>query len=120
MTYTEEYKRFIDQMDAGVPVIASEVGKLISKLAQYFGDAVIECAKAERIYNKKLVEFEKSNDENGKPLSSTKAEHYANETDEHYNLAVSEGNVKSIETMINALKSLQKGLGNEYSHIGNN
>src|SRR3990167_8089721 len=100
--YVDDYKQFINNIETGVPVTALDTGKLISRMAQHFSDAVMECAKAEQAYNKKLVEFEKGNDDNGKSLSSAKAENFAKATDEYYLYTVSEGSVKSIEQMINA------------------
>lgn len=118
MTYTEEYAEFIKNMESGIPVTPADVGKLTAKLAQYFSDAVAETTITEQAYNQKVVEFEKQLDENGKPLTSAKADHYSKATDEYLKYNSAKGKVLGIEQMINALKSLQKGLMNEFSHFG--
>lgn len=117
--YEIEYKNFVTSLEQGIPVSGEDVGKLIVRMAQYFSEAVKEAAATEFSYNKKLLDFEKQSDENGKPLSSTKAENYAKATPEYYAYTLAKGNVNVIEQQINGLKALQKGLSNEYSHLSN-
>ena len=114
-----EYKNFIASLEQGNPVSGEEVGKLIVRLAQYFSEAVKEASSTEFAYNKKLVEFETKTDDGGKVLSSTKAENFAKATPEWLAFSLAEGDVAVIEQQINGLKSLMKGVSNEYSHFGN-
>lgn len=116
MTYADEYDAFVKKMDANIPIGAEEVGKLIVKGAQYYGQAVSRAVAAEFAYNKRIIEFEKSTDENGKPLSSAKAENFAKATDEYLNYIDAKSLVSTIEQQINSLKALQKGLTNEFSY----
>jgi len=118
MTYLETYKEFMVKVESNLPIDGLEVGRLIAVMAQYFAEAVQLAVTSERDYNNKLVEFEKQVDENGKALSSAKAEAFSKATDEWSLYSKTKGDVNSLETLINALKSLQKGTMNEYSHFG--
>lgn len=117
--YKDEYKAFIDEYNSS-PIIAEKVGITIAKMAQYFADANSLYAEKLMLYNKAAENFEKSTDEaTGKPISSSKAKVLASATKESDELLSAKADVENIEQMINALKSLQKGILNEYSHIGN-
>ena len=118
-TYEREYHKFIEEIGSGGSVSAEDVGVLISKLAQHYSDAVKRTSIAEMSYNKKLVEFEQGADESGKSISSIKAANLSKATEEYELYLAGKGDVVSVEQMINALKSLQKALLNEYSHFGN-
>lgn len=119
MTYTENYNEFVAKMESGLPITAEEIGQLIAKMAQYFAVEKQAEATAEYAFNRKLVEFEKQTDDNGKPLSSAKAEAFANATEERKVFLMTEAHVASLEQMINALKSYQRGVQNEFSYAGN-
>jgi hypothetical protein len=116
MDYKKEFQEFIQSMEAGQPVPSEAVGKLIVKMASYFSQAVSLAVKAEYAFNKKLAEFEGKVDENGKSLSSTKATSQAQATPEYLDYISAKGDVVSLEQYINALKSLQKSLANEFSY----
>lgn len=118
MTYKEEYKLFMETLESGEPIPAETVGRLIVKFAQYFSDAISEAVKTEYRYRKILAVYENKTDDNGKPLSSTKAEAQAEATPEYLAYIEAKANVTSIEVCINAFKSLQKSLQNEYQHMG--
>lgn len=117
--YSQDYKNFVTSIEQGQPISGEETGKLIVRMAQFFSEAVKQAATAEFAYNKKIVEFEKQTDDNGKPLSSTKAENFAKASPEYLAYLGAKGDVAVIEQMINSLKALQKGLSNEYSHFSN-
>lgn len=102
------------------PIDATEIGRLVVVLAHYFSVAGLNAAVAERDYNRRLAEYESGKDEAGKPLPSTKAKSYAEATDEYFKFIEAKAHVSSIEQMINALKSLQRGTINEYAHMGDN
>jgi hypothetical protein len=119
MTFLEQYNDFIAKMESGTPIEGAEVGQLIAKMAQYFANEKQNEAKSEYTYSKKLVEFEKQTDDNGKALSSAKAEAFAKATPEYEALITAEARVASIEQIINALKSLQRGVLNEFAYAGN-
>lgn len=116
MTFQEEYAALMNNINNGLPITAKDVGELIVKGAHYFGEAVTALVAAEFAFNRKIVEFEKQKDENDKPLSSAKAENYAKATDEYLGYADAKARVAAIEQQINALKSLQKGLSNEFAY----
>lgn len=118
MEYEKEYQLIVDKIKSSVEISSQEVGETIVKMAQFFGEAVKNLTSAEYSYTKKVVEFEQKTDENGKALSSTKAESFAKATPEYLAYSMAKGHVSIIEQQINGLKALQKGLSNEYSHQG--
>jgi len=117
MNYQIEYKNFIDSYVNG-ETTGIDVGELIARLAQYYADANGAYVIALRFYNIKYAEFESSIDAAGKQISSSKAKVLVSATGENNALEDAKMHLSNIEMMINALKSLQKGILNEYSHMG--
>lgn len=117
--YQVEYKSFMERIAQNEPVDARSIGELVVRLAHYFSDSLGEQSKAEYTYQKTLVQFEKSTDEGGKALSSTKAENFAKGSPDYGALLSAKAHVLAIEQMINALKTYQRGVTNEFSHMGN-
>ncbi|MCK9369485.1 hypothetical protein M0R04_06095 [Candidatus Dojkabacteria bacterium] len=115
MNYQDEYQQFVKILEAGEPIPAEDVGRLIVRMASHFSIAVSNAVKAEYAYNKKLAEFESKRDENDQILSSTKAEAQAKATPEYFAYTSAKGEVTSLEQMINALKSMQKSLQNDFN-----
>lgn len=118
LTYITEYSEFIDNYKAG-EVSGEQVGEKIARFASYFAMHNMEYAAAEFERSKVAAVNESKVDDNGKQLSSTKAQVLTDATPEAATYRKAKVHVQNIEMMINALKSLQKGLLNEYSHMGN-
>ena len=118
MTYKEEYKKFLEEYKRGLTG-GAEIGEMIARMAQYFSELNLQLADAEIAYNKKAAEVEQQTDDNGKPLSSAKAKVYTDSTPEAAVAITAKAHVNNVEQCLNALKSLQKGVLNEYSHLGN-
>ena len=118
MEYQTEYKSIVDKITSHVEIGGQEVGEMIVKMAQFFGEAVSSLTSSEYKFRIKLNECEKETDENGKILSSTKAESRANATPEYLAYITAKGHVSVIQEGINALKSLQKAKSNEYQNQG--
>lgn len=116
--YKSEYATFMQLIDSGTPVEAETVGRLIVKFAGYFSEAVAVSARLEHGFNKTLAQTEETTDPSGKPISSTKAEHIARATDSYRDYLLAKSDVLAIEQCINALKSLQKSLQNDFSYSG--
>ena len=95
------------------------VGEIIVKMAQYFGIYNLQLVSAEHIFAKKIAEIGGRADDNGKVISSAKAKSIADATDEALLRDMARAHVQNQEAYINALKSLQRGIQNEYSHMGN-
>ena len=116
--YQVEYDKFMESYKSQ-ETSAEQVGEMISKLAQYFatynqvlGGTWEALAKISKEINAETDEF------SGKPIAANKAEVKTNATPEasaHYSAKIDREN---IEQYINALKALQKGVMNEYSHMG--
>ena len=117
--YKTEYDKFMEQYQTGT-TDGEAVGQMIARLAQYFAMSNTEYGIAQKAFNKVARTIEEGEDERtNKPISSSKAKIIAAATPEHDALIEKKIDVENIEQKINALKSLQRGLLNEYSHMGN-
>lgn len=116
-SYQIEYNAFMTLYNKGAAT-GEQVGEVIAKMAQYFSEANLNFAAASVASNKKAAEIERGVDDSGKAISSAKAAVYAAATDEYAVYAVAKAHVTNIEQCINALKALQKGVLNEFSHMG--
>ena len=116
--YQIEYEEFLDNY-AGGTTTGEKVGEVIARLAQYYTEANLNYANALIEYNNKARQIEEQSDENtGKPISSTKAKVISSATVEASEMLRAKAHLENIEQKINALKSLQKGILQEYSHSG--
>jgi len=116
--YQKEYEEFMDSYKKTV-TSGEDVGVVIARLAQYYGDVNLQLGACDEELNKVFSEISDSVDENTmKPISMAKAEIKTKDTDEYKAHAKVKSDIQNIEQYINALKYLQKGVLNEYSHIG--
>jgi uncharacterized protein YeeX (DUF496 family) len=113
--YLVEYDKFIDTYKRS-EVSGEEVGEVIARLAQYFAKFNMELVANDRRRSMIAKDIESRADDNGKPISSTKAQVFLEATPEAQDYRVSKMHIQNIEQFINALKSLQKGVLNEYIH----
>lgn len=118
MEYEKIYTDFLGVYKTGM-MSGEEVGEAIVKLAHCFAKTNLEMITKERAMNHVARDTEGQLDANGKAISSTKAKVFVDATDECYAYNVARGHLQNIETYINALKALQKGILNEYAHMSN-
>ena len=119
MPYITEYTKFINDYATG-QVTGEEVGELVVRMAQYYAEHNLRRVMAERAYALVMRDAETRVDEaTGKQLSSAKAKSIAEASDEAFAAEQAKGHLANIEQFINALKCLQKGVLNEFSHMGN-
>lgn len=118
MNYREIYNNFIDKLSEN-PKSGAEVGEAICRMVQCFSDLNETLALKERSLNLKAETICGMNDENGKPLAINRADIITKATSEYDEYNVARKNLQNCEQYINALKCLQKGSLNEYSHMGN-
>lgn len=116
--YIVEYNKFISNYRRS-EVSGEEVGEIIARLAQYFAKYNMEMVACDRRMSLIARDIESRADENGKPISSTKSKVFLDATEEANDYRIARAHVQNIEQMINSLKALQKGVLNEYSHMGN-
>ncbi len=116
--YLVEYKKFIEEYKRS-EVSGEEVGEVIARLANYFAMFNMRMVADDRRLSLVARDIEGRADESGKPISSSKAKIYTDATDEANDFRISRAHLQNIEQMINSLKSLQKGVLQEYSHLGN-
>lgn len=100
-------------------VSGEEVGEMVMKMASYFSRYNVRMGDALRAFSAVKASFQNQVDAaTGKAMSSSKAEVLADATPEAATYEMARIHVNNIEQYINSLKSLQKGVLNEYSHAG--
>lgn len=115
--YELDYIEFLDTYASG-EVDGGSVGIVIAKEAHYFAKYNLDVSKYDRRLSIVARDIESRTDENsGKPITSTKAKTFISATDEAHDLIKAKTHLQNIEQYINALKALQRGLNNEYSHM---
>lgn len=119
MNYQEEFNEFIKTYQLGV-TSPEATGLLIVKLASYFGGSNLAYGNAQTNHDSVHAKNISSVDEaTGKQMSGVKAEALSKASEEGKALVFAKIDLVNLEQMMNALKSLQKGSLNEYSHLGN-
>jgi len=119
MPYITEYTKFVEDFSVG-QVTGEEVGEVVVRMAQYFAEQNLKRVLAERAYSLVIKKAEETVDESsGKQISSSKAKSISEASDEAYEAAQAKAHMINCEQFINALKALQKGVLNEFSHMGN-
>lgn len=114
--YIQEFNEFMASYHTR-EVTGEEIGELIARMAQFFASYNLEMVEKERKISLVSRDIESRVDENGKPISSTKAKIFSEATDEMYNFNLVKAHVQNIETYINSLKALQKGALQEYQSM---
>ncbi len=113
-----EYDNFMKTYQQGT-TSGEQVGFLISRLAQHFATTNLKLAEKRVLLNKvELVNVDTVDELTGKLVSVAKANIMTGSSDESAAYRGEEVHLKNIENYINSLKNLQKGILNEYSHVG--
>jgi hypothetical protein len=115
--YLEEYNKFLDSYQHG-EISGEEVGEKVSRMAQHFAMLNLDMVSKERALRLVARDVESQKDDNGKLISSAKAEALIDATEEANEYRVARAHLQNVEQIINALKALQKGVLNEFSHMG--
>ena len=114
--YLVDYNAFLAEYKTGV-TDAEACGCLIVKMAQYFATYNIKFAQADFIFSQTASAVENQQDSvTLKPISSAKAKVLSEATPAHENKLNYEAHVKNIDTILQALKALQKSLLREFGH----
>lgn len=114
--YQSDYEKFLVDYKSG-SLSAEQVGEAIVHFVQHYVSLNMLYAKAEISCNSKRAEVENRVDDGGKNISSAKAKVLADATSEADDLVYAEVHIKNLEAIINGLKSLQKALAHEFSHM---
>jgi phosphoribosylamine-glycine ligase len=116
--YKSVYQTFLVNYQKGA-TSGEEVGEVIAKMAQFFSEKNCALASVENDLNALSANIVQSTDEqSGKAISVSKAEILIKSSQEYAKHLLIKTDIQNIEQFINALKYLQKGLLNEYSHMG--
>jgi hypothetical protein len=114
--YLAEYDSFME-MYKKAEISGEEVGELVMRMASYYARYNLRYVRAMKMYATVAKEIETSTDKlTGKPISSTKAKVIASATPESNYYEETKAHVSNLEQLINALKALQRGVLQEYSH----
>ena len=98
-------------------VSGEEVGEMVMKMAGYFARYNVRMGDALRAFSAVKADFQNQIDSStGKNMSSAKAETLADATEEAAKYEMARIHVSNLEQFINALKSLQKGVLQEYAN----
>lgn len=117
--YLVEYEKFVKEYKLGF-TSGEQVGALIVRMVQYYCDQNNKIVVKDALLNTvSAVNVNKVDDSTGKSITVSKADLLTRATPEYTMLAKAKANLQNIEQCVNALKSLQKGVLNEYNHIGN-
>ena len=115
--YQKEYGEFINGYQK-TQYDGEDVGALIAKMAHQYAQHNTLLIDLQTKKDKMMVDI-LSTVEGSKPISVSKAEMLLKVSLEYIEAEKMEAHIKNIEQYINALKSLQKGLLNEYAHSKN-
>lgn len=116
--YQTEYNTFVQNYKFG-QMNGEQVGEEIMKMVQYFCDLNLSLTTKEELLNRKASEdVDKVDEATGKAVSVSKAELTTKASPEYTAYAKAKSHLQNVEQIINALKALQKGVMNEYAHMG--
>ena len=118
--YYEEYNEFMRGYKTGLPTNAELVGELIGRLSSTYCDYNLQLVEANRQLFMVAGDIEARTDDNGKAISSAKAQSFINATEENFKVMELKTHLSNLEVFMSALRSLQKGILNEYSYQQNN
>ena len=107
--FLEEYQAFLDAYKQGL-TNGEQVGEVIARMANYFAIANSKYGEALIAYNAIASSIEQTTDASGKPISSAKAKILASDTPESASLIRAKIAIESIQEIINAMKSLSRGI----------
>lgn len=116
MEYQKLYNEFLSSFKQGT-VSGEAVGEIIVRMASHYADLNIAMVIAENKLSLVAKDIEmKTDDISGKPISSTKAKVIADATPECHAFNIARAHLQNAEMFVQSLKSLQKGILNEYTH----
>lgn len=115
--YQEYYNDFIDKYNK-TETTPSEAGEVLVRIAAHFPNYNISMIRAERAFALVSKDEVLKIDDNGKSISSAKADTISEASEEAFAYKLARGHVANIELLIGALKFLQKSLEVEYANSG--
>lgn len=114
----DEYSKFEKEFRL-TQVSGEEIGAFIMKMTGFFIKYNVRYGDALRAFSSVKAGFQNQVDATtGKSMSSSKAELLADDTPEAAKYEMARIHINNLEQIINSMKSLQKGILNEYSHAG--
>ena len=115
-SYRDLYDRFINDYHKGITT-GADVGEIIVRLASDYAQLNIDMVNAEKRKNAvAAINIGKTDETTGKAITVAKAEVLTDASPENDSYNIARAHLVSCEQMINALKSLQKGILNEYAN----
>jgi hypothetical protein len=114
-SYIDEYTEFMEGF-RHKEVSGAEVGEMVARMAGHYMRQNLVMVRSLKVYAKIKADTMGQIDENGKAISASKAEIMAAATPEAYAYEEARAHVHNVQECINSLKSLQKGILNEYAY----
>jgi len=116
LDYMIDYESFSNNFRK-TEVSGEECGEMVMKMAGYYSRYNVRMGDALRAFSTVKADFQNQIDQtSGKSMSTSKAEILADATEQAATYEMARIHVNNIQEYINALKSLQKGVLNEYSN----
>ena len=116
-SYLDDYETFMKNLESqGGLMAAGEVGEMIVRMSSYFSRHNLILGRSLKLFNSVSKEVYSTVEDGGKPISAAKAEIMAAATTEAAAYHEARVHIQNLEQNINALKALQRGILNEYSH----
>lgn len=116
-SYIDDYEKFMKALEEqGGLMAAGEIGEMIVRMASYFTRHNLILGRTLKMYSKVAKELYSQVDDKGKAISAAKAAILTDATEEAFDYQEAKVHIANIEQSINALKALQRGVLNEYSH----
>lgn len=115
--YLKEYFEFLEKFKTE-EVSGAEIGRWVAIMAGYYSQYNLYLLQSSKKLSVVAMENEDKLDETTmKKITSSKAKIMTDATEEAHEYDRRKAHVQNLEQIINALKSLQKGVLNEYSHM---
>lgn len=116
--YMQEFTEFMEKYRIA-EISAEEVGLALARLVQYYAAYNLRVTKAERALSIIAQDIESRVDDNGKAISSAKAKVFIEATPEAEIVGILKAHRDNVDKFVSSLRSLQKGVLNEYSAMAN-
>lgn len=118
MEYQQEFSDFLTKYHA-TEMDPEEMGAFMARLAQIYAGYNLKLAAAHKSLAIVSRDIASRVEENGKSITSAKAETFIAATDEADLYNSLKANIQNIEQFISSVRALQKGALKEYNYMGN-
>lgn len=120
MDYQAKVQEFFTKYNgADYTMDPEEMGAFMLVLANYYAEFNMKLAAAQKELSAVSRDIAERRDENGKGITSSKADVLIAATEEADKYRTIKAHVQNIEQFISSVRALQKGAMKEYNYMGN-